>query len=232
MDAERQLRFAVAPFFLFGSLLAGAMLADVVTPNTPAELGSEVLVAIAGIALGSTLPIGFLIGSVTQFALWIVFRIAGRTTHEAVFDSVTETAVFEAAGNGDAGNRRSVLYAAVVFDHEIMPQGLHQWIMRRWTAFNISVNSLSACALALLIGPLVGVPFTRLWVLASLVVCLPLAFQAVMSWRQTMGMFRFHAARNPPPPGTGEGFPKSHHAASQTESTAVPSSSGRVPGVP
>src|SRR5438105_2044468 len=89
MDQDRQIRFAVPPFFLFASLLWGAYLGGRdLEPFFKPETTKEILGVLAAAAV-ALVPIGFVISALSIFLLRHAFRFAGRPTYEAVLDAPT-----------------------------------------------------------------------------------------------------------------------------------------------
>src|SRR5256885_16514228 len=89
MDQDRQMRFAIPPFFLFASLLWGAHLSgcDLNAIFKP-ETAKEVLGLLAAAAV-AILPVGFVISTFSIFFLRLLALITGTPTYEAVLKDRT-----------------------------------------------------------------------------------------------------------------------------------------------
>jgi hypothetical protein len=93
------------------------------------------------------------------------------------------------------------LSAGAAFDHSIVRRehwGVHRWLFRRWNAFSIAATSISALALSLLPGCLIGIPRMQIWWLGPVIgfslILVPVAYWA---WRDTMKMVEFMAMLPP-----------------------------------
>jgi hypothetical protein len=166
---------------------------------------SEALVAVAG---GGILlfAAGYLIGTLTQFglALWFSLRFRlGWSTHRYYWGGLSEECqdrlwrVLQAPEVALSEINRE-LFACQVFDHGILHSelnGLHLWIARRWTAFTIAANSVTALVMSLLIGFVVNASgafnYSHLWAGGVGVVVVLLAIKARTAWTETMGMLEF-----------------------------------------
>jgi hypothetical protein len=88
-----------------------------------------------------------------------------------------------------------MLYASVTLDHEMTAPGIHTWVMRRWSAFNVSVNCVAAMLIAHLLAPALGIAQSRTWWLFTMGVGAVLIINAVATWKGTMEMLNFQATR-------------------------------------
>ena len=195
MDAVRQVRFATAPFFLYGSLLLGALLTHRLSLSTFKDVAPELIVGIGAALIASTLPIGFLIGAISILVLRLAFRAAGRQSYEVTLRSEAWSRVWSRLHVSTPFDTNDAIYAGVTFDHEILSPGVHDWIVRRWTAFNISTNSVTALLLAHTIAPLMYIPQTLAWWLVTGPCVSLLSVNAVVAWKHTMRMVDFQSRR-------------------------------------
>ena len=93
-------------------------------------------------------------------------------------------------------DRSYALYAAASFDHGHLAKGIHDWLTRRWNAYNISVNSIAALVMALFAGWCSDdIDVTCRWVVVSAITGAPLLFSGVMAWKDTMAMIEFQSQR-------------------------------------
>ena len=212
MDEDRQIRFLICPFLLYCSLLWWGY----VSPETYksfANLKPESLkefLPIIAAAGAATLPVGYSIGTITILLLRFFFWIRNR--------SAKERQIYEAWLSGDSyeailkklthptRNRDALLYAAASFDHGLLPDGIHKWMMRRWNSFNIASNSALALFISLLVVP-VRIAYTwswepicgwdyKLWLIVNLVLIALLCTMAYFSWHETMQMLEFQSERS------------------------------------
>jgi len=97
--------------------------------------------------------------------------------------------------------RNLELYAGVVFDHGIVNEeykGVHEWSVRRWTAFNLAINSVCGLLLSFPFGVLVmSIEWKYAWWIPVSGFALLLLCAAVSAWGDTMKMLEF-MARLPP----------------------------------
>jgi hypothetical protein len=88
------------------------------------------------------------------------------------------------------------LYATATLDHDVLGPGLSEWIARRWNAFSIAASSATAVSLAF-IAHVIVFGWDACWATISFLMVAFLACSAKAPWRETMGMLRFQALRNP-----------------------------------
>jgi len=196
MDTARQIRFAMAPFFLYGSILLGAVSSHRVSFLSLSAVKPELLVAIGAALIAATLPVGFMIGVVSLQALRLGYRAFTRQSYEIVLTRETWNRVWSHVDINTPYDVKDAFYAGVTFDHEILSPGLHEWITRRWSAFNFSVNAVSALLLAHVVGVFIAVPQTFVWWLFTLLSVSMLVVNATFAWRHTMNMLDFQSRRN------------------------------------
>jgi len=161
-----------------------------------------------GIAAASVLPIGFLIGTFSIFVLRAGFYLLSDHHYECAvkLDSLGEVSRrISSPFDEDKSKRnkrekkRAQLNIGVTFDHELLHElspGLYDWLVRRWSAFNISVNSAMGALLGLLAGHfLLKIEYTPKWGWLSAVLCLAFSVNAVFAWSDTMKMSQFQRER-------------------------------------
>ena len=116
MDTGRQLRFVVAPFFFFASLLWGYYLAQQKLPN----FSSSQLLTALGVAF---FPIGFLIATVSHLVLKLIFFLATRNWSEVRLEDSAFARIWSLLHVGGDPDRRWEYYASASFDHGILGAG-------------------------------------------------------------------------------------------------------------
>lgn len=195
MDQVRQIRFIIAPFFFLGNLLLGAWLGNLFSIEVVAKWQPQTVVAIGGVLVAALLPLGFLIGGISVLFLRTVFCVISKGHYEVSLSDDTWQRIWPALKANVQRTRSNELYSGVTFDHEILHDGIHDWLVRRWNAFNISVNSCTAVVLAHLVGFALAIPLTRWWVGTTACLFGLFVFIAFVSWRETMGMVDFQSHR-------------------------------------
>jgi hypothetical protein len=195
MDQNREIRFLIPPFFLFASLLWGAYLDPCI--DLAALLKPDSVDILGVIAAGSVLviPLGFLIGSISVTILRIIFLSWKHQSYEADLSEDCLERIWSKLNTDQARDRKLTLYAAATFDHELLSTGIHEWLMRRWNSFNVSVHSCIALLLSHGMGCLFSINQDCRWWLTTLVLGSILLYTGVMAWRETMGMADFQSHR-------------------------------------
>ena len=197
MDQDRQIRFVIPPFFLLANLLWGAYLGEcnlefLLKPESTREFLS--LLAATTVAV---VPLGYLISTISITLLTIVTWMFGKPTYEAVFDPQTLNRVWQRIEMpGDADSSKT-LYAAATYDHECLSPGMHMWIFRRWTSFNLAIHSIVAILLAHAVALVLSVPHSGKWIASTVGLAIPLALTGGIVWRQVMAMIKFQLDRPP-----------------------------------
>jgi len=191
----------MAIIFFADSFSCSNSIREMISPeNTPVSLAK---LAVFG---AFTIPLGFLIGSVSIGLLHIFSFCMGyfRCTenwwsYEAAITKeackkIWPKVILAEESEFDFSKR---FYMSATFDHEILSDKMNKWTMRRWNAFNTNFNCLIAIPLALLccrwileikINPPVSI--------VLLFIAMPLAINAATTWWQTMRMIEFQATRS------------------------------------
>jgi len=207
MDQDRQIRFVIPPFFLFASLLWGAHLGGRdLSPIFSPQTAKEVLGLLAAAAVG-IVPMGFLIGTLSVTLLRGLALIARSPTYEARLSDSTLDHIWAQLQSKQAKDKKLTLYAAATFDHELLPAGIHTWIMRRWNSFNVATHSIVALMLAHAVAPIFSIPQVRAWWGSTLLLVGLLLVTALNAWRETMAMIEFQSHRRQRAGETKEGTP-------------------------
>lgn len=171
MDPTRQVRLAIPPFFFFACLLSAKFFADPeeclgwIEGHEVVQLGA--LVALVAIA---SLPIGFIVSTLTTFILrfgFILIRDSNYETNIKTDDILPALRMVcpKLATHADSQvslkwwrkkknlrNAELLRYTIVAFDHGFLCEkypGIHHWLGRVYNIFMVSANSAVAVLLAL-----------------------------------------------------------------------------------
>ena len=94
------------------------------------------------------------------------------------------------------------LYVVATFDHRFLleeSRGVHEWLLRRWNAFNISLHSVFALILPPTVAYFLAISSCwvewRIWIWS---IALPLSINAIIAWWQSMKMIDFQSRLSPP----------------------------------
>jgi len=188
----------VPPFFMLASVLWGAYLgADlnsllhIPTGTEPASVKSVLAVLAVGAA---TLPAGYAIGAVTIFALRVLLRrLFPLRSYEI---PIAPRAMTEIRRRLHVPTTMtSNLCAAATFDHVQLHPWIHDWLLRRWNSFNISVQCVTALLLSIPLGLAFHVNFWQLnmwvWWATTIGLSVVLVSNAVVARRECRMMFDF-----------------------------------------
>jgi hypothetical protein len=168
MDEVRKVRYLVAPFFFFASLLWGNYLAGRGLPESSKE--------VITLAVASIFPIGFLIGAASHSDRVVLFY-----PERKVQRGFTRRA-------GSAEDLETFGY------HETLSPGV-QWIMRSWSGYVVSTHSFVALVPAIFIGH-VFIPWTCGWWVTTLITSMVLLVNAGATWNQCTKMIEFQSMRS------------------------------------
>lgn len=204
MDQDRQLRFLIPPFFLYASLL-GALWSDPVMRckiMALIKLGTlKDFLPLATAAAVVILPLGFMIGTFTILLLRAIFWIGwkrwgeARQSYEAWLSPMCFDRINRICGLNPPLGRRFLVQLASTFDHEIIDKGVHEWLLRRWNAFNICISSAVSLVAICLSCHLFGIsPSNEWWWAVSGLVAI-LLLQGIFAWRDAMRMIEFQSIR-------------------------------------
>jgi hypothetical protein len=195
MDEPRNIRFLIPPFFFFLSCVAAGYFSGIDFAARLKPLEAEQILAIAAAIGAATLPIGYLLTSISILLLHVLARFFEARTYEAHLSDDAFERVWKAVHAGPTSNRRSELYAVVTYDHALLPAEIHSWIQRRWNSFNIAAHSCTAILLSQAIVLLPGVHFTAYWGFMSVGLFALLSVNAYAAWCHVMRMLEFQVMR-------------------------------------
>lgn len=126
-----------------------------------------------------------------------------KATYEAVISDAVLCQIWNKCGRIDPADTKLTLYATATFDHEILNQGVHSWIRRRWTHFNVAAHSVVALLLSHVVAFLLchgvagayQISQSLPWWITTLVLVAIFSCTGLGAWRQTMKMIEFQIER-------------------------------------
>jgi hypothetical protein len=211
MDQLRQIRYLVAPFFFFASIVLGRYLEN---PSSLLMLSAPIL----GVVAASFFPIGFLISAVERLSSAFFFGTVGRLLsalffgvrslllrqvprrrkfrfHEAAFSDETFQRMWEHLGLPGKTEQRFEYFASNAFDHGVVSERINHWLMRAWSGYVMSIDSCVALISAWFVGKcfLEVNPPGCFWELATAVASLLLLGNAALSWYRYTRMLELQA---------------------------------------
>lgn len=195
MNQDRQIRFLIPPLVFILSLLWGAHLSG---KDLTSLFGPDVVESILGLlALGAVtaISLGFIIGTISINLLRVMFCVFGRRTYEAVLSKKTLKRIWPKMKTALEFDSKYVLNIAATFDHEIISKGVHEWLTRRWSSFNISVSAIVALLLSHIIAPFIPINQSWCWGITSVILGIFFLGNAIFAWRETMEMIDFQSHR-------------------------------------
>jgi hypothetical protein len=197
MDEDRRIRFLVAPVLFLASLFWGAYYADTLSDLHTDDFWSKLIeiIAASGVVV---LAGGYVIGTISYFVLRLFFQCLngkGASFHEAALSRTAFQWLWEQKLKLEGKpNREQELFAVVAYDHGVLQkekEGVHRWLVRRWSGFNVAVNSICGLLLSFVAGWMLGVPLNCTWWAPVGVFIVLLVFVARWAWRDTMDMVEF-----------------------------------------
>jgi hypothetical protein len=214
---DRQFKFLMSPFFLYASLFWWAYLDPTVHCRLIQLKPDDVkgVLAVVAAAGSATIPLGLSIGTLGISLLTLSFKVRSRFGRERQrYDARVSNTCFEtmlrevgAAQQDRGSNRESLLYVTATFDHELLPEKIHEWLLRRWNSFNTAFNSALALFISILIIP-IRILYTRSltpicgwdhrwywWLGTNVFLICVFAATAWTSWHETMAMIEFQSRR-------------------------------------
>lgn len=218
MDEDRKIRFLVAPV-LFVTSLAWLVASDPcrgisdLIPGISVNLDklSNVIAVLTGGGI-VVFTLGFVIGTISyvvlRFGFYVKARICGgASSHEVSLDKATLDLMWSRVNASGKPDPSKAVFAGVTFDHDMLRskhEGVHLWLIRRWSAFSIAVTSTTGLLLSLGLGALTNFAYTAKWWVPVFMASVFFIISAVLAWRDTMGMLRFQAGRQMPAEKEGD----------------------------
>jgi hypothetical protein len=205
MDEDRRIRFLIPPVLFLASLLWGVWSDQTTLDSMVRSLEWERFdwpKLIGLIAGGSVVVVaaGYVFGTVVEFVLRLLVPclfFGKHLFHEVVLSKDGLERVWRRLDAPGEPTREQELYAGAAFDHHILRkdfEGIHDWLFRRCSAFNVAANSLCALVLSFLFGiSVLGIPVRPAWWVPAAVFATLLVFAAHWAWRDTMKMLDFMA---------------------------------------
>jgi hypothetical protein len=213
MDQDRTIRFHVAPMLFLASLLWGLWADD---PSKVVclfkEIGTEPLSKLVSIIAAGGLVVfvgGYVIGTITHamlrffFPFFVVNRwcySADETLplfHEAGLHERDFEKVWRRINAFGEARRKDELSAVVAYDFGVLRknyEGVHQWLVRRWNAFNIATTSFVGLLLSIPIGHcVVKICWTYSWLVPVILFSILLLVVANWAWKDGRDMLGFMA---------------------------------------
>lgn len=204
MDALRQIRFLIPPFFVLGAIVA-AVFADphaysLVAQFLEGDVNSQVTIVVAIIAAG-VLPVGFLINSVTLLLADIILRPQKKILQAILIDGEFDdihTLLVRAPHKGSEIQREwsasDKLNLIVNLDHGFVRKtfpGVADWSARTYSAFIVSLNSVVALVIAAIVVCVTDLNPHWNWCIVMLLLSVILVLGAWMARRDCNELTRF-----------------------------------------
>ena len=170
LDQLRELRLLLPPFFFFASLASGAYLDpkfQLLCKLHQFKDSQAIVIASVGAA---TVPVGFLIGIISMMLLTALSRRTRWQQWDVPHCESTVSAMWRRLGI--PRQKRLDLQAVSTFDRVVIHKEILDWLVRRWTAFLVSVNSIVALLLGIVVvSRLLGIDPPRFWYSTMFAAC-------------------------------------------------------------
>jgi hypothetical protein len=160
------------------------------------------------VLVASFFPIGFFIGALSHLLLKLFFGAVFRHWSEVHLEEDALRRIWLLLGVEGTSNRAWEYYASASFDHGIIAQrepGVHEWIARYWSGFQMSSHSAVALWLAHIAACILNSQegFARShyirqscgWWWLTLFMSSILITNAVISWVRCTRMIEFQSSR-------------------------------------
>jgi hypothetical protein len=215
MDEARRIRFYVAPVLFLMSLVWGAWFDPSDKEVILNHLDVENLPKLIGLAAGGGFVVfafGYIIGTLTYAFLRAVVDLKARLCggswyHEAGFSSSQLRNIWRRTGHPPATGdkveereqkeREQELSAVILFDFGLIREkheGVHEWLVRRYTAFIIGSTSVTGLCLSFIIGPwLFSIPMKWQWWFPVFILIVACFYVACWAWKDGRRMGAFMA---------------------------------------
>ncbi len=216
MDQNRQISLLIPPFFFFASLLLGAHFDPEICVTKILWDKIGLYITISGISI---LPLGFLIGTISILflrAVFLVFNFSKKyknVTYESFFtedfikeqiwpklkmdedlyDNLPKSKYYS---KGWMRKKLVKLLAVVTYEHLLLNCDIHDWLIRRWSAFYVCINSITALAISLILGTLYfSIQFSKGWF--GIIICIIILFliSGIIAFIERIEMVEFQLRR-------------------------------------
>lgn len=199
MDKEREIRFLYPPFMLIISLLVGLYfdhkksIVDLIPQLSKSDKISELIILLIGGSI-FILVLGFIIGIISVNILRLIFFVIKKRNFAPV-DSLKNEAYNRISEILLPENIKITVkqrfYAGVSYDFTIIPKRVHEWLVRRWNSFNVSINSFVALLISILLAFVFDINISLEWIIFILVIGFFLIMNGIYSWFETLRMLEF-----------------------------------------
>ncbi len=206
MDKDRQIRFLYPPLFFLAFLWwayhshpLNTISEYLKAPSESKESLNKILGLIAAGGAG-VLVLGFLLGTISIVFLTGIFWF--RKAHYAAvwppkaLGRLWPKLDFKKNGKELAEDKKWTLYATATFYFCMLPKGIQAWMMRRWSAFIISTNTVVGLLIVMAIVRVRAIDSGILWWITTIIVALFLAVNGCIAWKEYMTMLDFQSHRD------------------------------------
>jgi hypothetical protein len=202
MHQPRQIRFLIPPFFL----VLWPVWAKYVSSSSsiPPLADWTDLLRFAVALVAAALPLGYAMSVVVILIAKGYYRMRGSAFDAGAIDLSAiwpHLKMKHCAVPHRDRLEENRLYIVATFDHDVLPKGIHEFLLRRWTAFLIDLNSAAAIALSLAIDYAVRIkpPYDDWRFSVPTIVLIGCFLWAAQTARnETFGMIEFQARRHQP----------------------------------
>jgi hypothetical protein len=200
MDQIRQIRYLIAPFFFYGSIIFGMWNQDRCWVPKPFDSGT------AAILIPAIIPVGFLLNLVSRAVLsrWIeYFKFRNPETLDEIHRKLAVVKSMQELDSLHKPSGNVGWYLQAAFDHGFIDKGSHEWILRSWSGFFVSADSGFGLILAFFVGALLfDVDPTWLWVVGTFGITCLLFWNAKNCRQRCIDMIELQAWRGIDPKRT------------------------------
>ena len=205
MDEDRRIRFLVAPVLFLASIGWGTWLdpySSAQVLETLAKLPKEPVTVLVAAFVGGGIMLfasGFVIGTINYALLRggsVLWQWSWSKQHEVAISEEILKMLWSKLNIPGEVTQSDELYIGVTFDHGVLQEkhkGVHQWLVRRWSAVSVNSTSITGLVMSLCIGPLAGIQLSPRWWIPVIVVIIAFLCTGIWAWRDTMGMLTFQA---------------------------------------
>jgi len=181
MEQIRTIRLVLGPFILLGSLLLGAWLDGTVTLEYIRHLETSALTAIGGIVAAAIVPVGWVIGGITTFLLFVIHKVTPERWDRfevclsaGAWERIWKTCAFKSKHPNKDGNFKSKhpgkderLWGAVIWVRSKVKKEIYEVTHRRYEAAVSQLNATTAILLSYGVGWVIKIGITWQWILCT-----------------------------------------------------------------